>query len=90
MRAFFAATGPAFRKKYRINSLRNIDIYPLIVYMMELNHSLLTVKPNGTLNSILSILEDDIIMSQFKDKKKEEILKYFVPLTSNFPNKSEE
>lgn len=80
MHAFFTATGPMFRKNfYMKRPFFNIDIYALISYILELDVSLLRVKPNGTLSTIMEIL--DIDFSRFQSKVRRELLKYFIPET---------
>ncbi len=54
MQATFMAIGPDFKKSYRINGLRNIDIYPLLceLYGFEIDH-----KIDGDLQEIIHILK---------------------------------
>lgn len=78
MRAFFAATGPAFRKNVSIESLSNIDIFALMTYMLRLDTSLLTVKPNSTLHQISNILTEQSTC-KIRDTRTRDILTYFSP-----------
>ncbi|XP_065223789.1 bis(5'-adenosyl)-triphosphatase enpp4-like [Planococcus citri] len=59
MRAFFTAIGPIFRQPTHVTWLHNIDIYPLISYVLKLESPPEHVKPNGTLAKIKYILKDD-------------------------------
>lgn len=80
MHAFFTARGPMFRKNfYMKRPFSNIDIYALISYILELDVSLLRVKPNGTLSNIMEIM--DIDFSRFQSNVRRELLKYFIPET---------
>lgn len=35
MHPFLAATGPSFRQNYRMQSLRSVDIYPLMCHLLS-------------------------------------------------------
>lgn len=80
MHAFFAARGPRFRRRYHRTSLQNLDIYPLVSYMLSLDPSHITVKPNGTLSDIVTIL-DTRVAFDFANPEKRHVLNYFIPKT---------
>lgn len=54
MQASFFAIGPDFKRNYRTNGLKNIDIYPLLckLYGFEIDH-----KIDGNLQEIIHILK---------------------------------
>ncbi|KAG8251908.1 hypothetical protein J6590_069571 [Homalodisca vitripennis] len=50
MRAFFMATGPMFKRNFKIDPFENINIYPLAAHMLGLPLPL--IAPNGTLSTL--------------------------------------
>ncbi|XP_046665923.1 ectonucleotide pyrophosphatase/phosphodiesterase family member 5-like isoform X1 [Homalodisca vitripennis] len=54
MRAFFMATGPMFKRNFKIDPFENINIYPLAAHMLGLPLPL--IAPNGTLSTLQDIL----------------------------------
>jgi len=52
MQAFFGAAGPMFKNNYAIDSILNLDIYPLLCHILNLQEA----PNNGTLRS--DILKD--------------------------------
>uniref|UniRef100_A0A2D4FJ75 bis(5'-adenosyl)-triphosphatase n=1 Tax=Micrurus corallinus TaxID=54390 RepID=A0A2D4FJ75_MICCO len=54
MQPFLAAHGPAFRKNYRLNSIRTIDIYPMMCHILGLKSQ----PNNGTLSNSKCLLVD--------------------------------
>ncbi|HOJ36678.1 MAG TPA: alkaline phosphatase family protein [Ignavibacteriales bacterium] len=56
MHGIFVATGPSFKKNYKIGTLSNIDIYPLLckIYNINYNH-----KIDGKIENIDFILKEE-------------------------------
>lgn len=52
MRAIFLARGPDFNQNKRIESLNNVDIYPLLCGLLKINCN----KNNGTVDPFLNVL----------------------------------
>ena len=52
----FIAHGPAFKQNYTIKSFYNVDIYPLMCYILGIQPGL----NNGTLNNVLDMIYSDI------------------------------
>ena len=77
MRAFFAAKGPHFRKNYHRKSLNNIDIYTLVSYMLSLDPSYITLKRNGSLSDIVTILNSNVAFD-YMNPGKRNVLNYFI------------
>ncbi|KAL4233252.1 hypothetical protein ACF0H5_007936 [Mactra antiquata] len=61
MRPFFLAMGPAFKKGFSLKSLNNVDIYPLMCYILGL-----TPAPNnGSLENVKDMLVEKSITDEF-------------------------
>ncbi|XP_062863754.1 bis(5'-adenosyl)-triphosphatase enpp4 [Trichomycterus rosablanca] len=53
MHPFLAANGPAFRKGYRMNSIKNVDLYPLMCHLLGIHE----MPNNGTFSSVRCVLQ---------------------------------
>lgn len=56
MQGIFIAIGPDFKEKYKCNTIRNIDIYPLLC---KLFHFKIDHKVDGNLLNIINVLRDN-------------------------------
>ena len=48
----FIAHGPAFKQNYTVKSFRNVDIYPLMCFILEIEPGI----TNGSLENVLDML----------------------------------
>ncbi len=55
MHPFFIAHGPMFKKGYQAPPFNNVDIYPLMCHMLEIE----PYPNNGSLTNIMHILKDE-------------------------------
>ena len=56
----FISHGPAFKRNYTIDTFKNVDIYPLMCFILGIQPGV----NNGTLNTVLNMID-------FKDSEKE-------------------
>ena len=56
MHPLFVAQGPLIKQNYTIKPFANIDLYPLISYILNLRPPPPHVTPNGTLEHIRKIV----------------------------------
>lgn len=62
MHSIFIAEGPAFKKNYKIDTFKNVDIYPLMCEVLK-------IKPqpnNGSFERVKSMLDKKLTSSQIK------------------------
>ncbi len=57
----FMAHGPAFKKGYKIKSFKNVDIYPLMCYILGIEPA----THNGSLSRVLDMIVNDHLRSHF-------------------------
>jgi hypothetical protein len=57
----FMAHGPAFKKGYKIKSFKNVDIYPLMCYVLGIEPA----THNGSLSRVLDMIVNDHLRSNF-------------------------
>jgi predicted AlkP superfamily pyrophosphatase or phosphodiesterase len=57
----FMAHGPAFKKGFKIKSFKNVDIYPLMCYVLGIEPA----THNGSLSRVLDMIVNDHLRSNF-------------------------
>ena len=58
MRAIFLARGPNFEKNKKINSFKNVDVYPLLCEILKI-----TCNPNnGTIEIFAQVFKESLII----------------------------
>lgn len=60
MHPIFISHGPAFKKNYTIKSFNNVDIYPLMCFLLGIEPGL----TNGTIDNVM-----DMIVYTEREKK---------------------
>lgn len=55
MHPFMAANGPAFRKGYRMDSVKNVDLYPLMCHLLAIPE----LPNNGSFSSVRCVLQKE-------------------------------
>ncbi|XP_065222551.1 ectonucleotide pyrophosphatase/phosphodiesterase family member 5-like [Planococcus citri] len=67
MHPMFFAYGPLIKKNHQVKPFNNIDLYPFIAYVLELQTLPAHIKPNGTLSTnLISMLKDYNDMSKYE------------------------
>ena len=61
MYPIFMAHGPAFKKGFKIKSFKNVDIYPLMCYVLGIDPAI----NNGSLARVIDMISHDYIKSPF-------------------------
>lgn len=82
MYPFFMAHGPSFKKNHKTNSFYNVDIYPLMCYILGIEGQ----PNNGSLSRVvdllqLRIVDDNFGLGKFKKQSK---IKKFTSISDHF------
>ena len=73
MHPLFVAQGPAFKKGFKIKSFRNVDIYPLMCHILDVEPSM----HNGTLENTIEMIAKSSLYPKFNSLSELKNVIYF-------------